>query len=113
MFVNTVANAEYFALAVTPSWENGTVESIEKLRFGKHGMNFRYVYPVPDGSFLLLGTRCMYSKKTGPEKNAVFVDREGNVLRALTFGDGASSPRTGTASSGASLLTIATSRRLP
>ena len=51
-------------------------------------MNFRFLRPVPDGSFLLLGSRCMYSKKNGPEKNAVFIDREGNVLRAFTFGDG-------------------------
>jgi hypothetical protein len=88
MFVNTVANAEYTALAVTPSWESGAVEKVEKLNLGRHVMNFRFLRPVPDGSFLLLGSRCMYSKKNGPEKNAVFTDREGNVLRALTFGDG-------------------------
>ena len=88
MFVNTIANSEYTALAVTPSWENGTVEKVEKLHFGSHAMNFRFLRPVPDGSFLLLGSRCMYSKKNGPENNAVFTDREGNVLRELTFGDG-------------------------
>ena len=88
MFVNTVANSEYTALAVTPSWESGAVEKVERLNLGRHEMNFRFLRPVPDGSFLLLGSRCMYSEKNGPEKNAVFVDREGNVLRELTFGDG-------------------------
>ena len=88
MFVNTVANAEYAALIVTPSWESGAVEKVEKLDFGRHAMNFHFMRPVPDGTFLLLGSRCVYSKKNGPEKNAVFTDRAGNVLRALTFGDG-------------------------
>ena len=88
MFVNTAANAEYAALIVTPSWETGAVEKAERLDFGRHAMNFHFIRPVPDGSFLLLGSRCMYSKKNGPEKNAVFTDRAGNVLRALTFGDG-------------------------
>lgn len=88
MFVNTAANAAYTALAVTPSWESGAVEKVEKIDFGTHAMNFSFLRPVPDGSFLLLGSRCMFSRENGPEKNAVFVDREGNVLRALTFGDG-------------------------
>ena len=88
MFVNTVANAEYTALAVTPSWESGVVEKVERFDLGKHTMNFHFIRPVPDGSFLLLGARCVYSEKNGPEKNAVFTDREGNVLRELTFGDG-------------------------
>ena len=80
MFVNTVANAEYTALALTPSWENGRLEKVERLALGSHTMNFRFFRPVPDGSFLLLGSRCMYSQKNGPERNAVFIDREGNVL---------------------------------
>lgn len=88
MFVNCVANSEYMSLAVTPSWESGAAVKMERIDFGKHVMNFRFLRPVPDGSFLLLGSRCMYSEKNGPEKNAVFTDGEGNVLRALTFGDG-------------------------
>ena len=88
MFVNTEANAKYSALAVTPSWGSGAAENVEKLNFGKHRMNFHFLSPLPDGSFLLLGSRCRYSEKEGPEKNAVFVDRAGHVLRALTFGDG-------------------------
>ncbi len=88
MFVNTAANAAYTALVLTPSWESGAIEKAERIGLGRHGMNFRFLRPVPDGSYLLLGSRCMYSKKSGPEKNAVFVDREGNVLRELTFGDG-------------------------
>ena len=88
MFVNTVANAAYTALVVTPSWESGVVEAVEKIDFGTHPMNFHFLRPVPDGSFLLLGSRCMFSKKNGPEKNAIFTDREGNVLHAFTFGDG-------------------------
>lgn len=88
MFVNTVANAEYTAVVVTPSWESGAVASTERIDFGTHEMNFHFIRPVPDGSFLLLGSRCRYSRKDGPEKNAVFTDREGSVLRTLTFGDG-------------------------
>ena len=88
MFVDTVANAEYTAVAMTPSWESGIIENVERIDFGQHRTNFCFVRPVPDGSFLLLGSRCMYSKKNGPEKNAVFVDKAGNVLRSLTFGDG-------------------------
>ena len=88
MFVNTAAGAVYTALALTPSWQSGAVEKVERFDLGKHTMNFHFLLPVPDGSFLLLGARCMYSKKRGPEKNAVFIDAEGNVLRALTFGDG-------------------------
>ncbi len=88
MFVNTAADATYTALVITPAWESEAVCEAERLDLGKHSMNFRFICPVPDGSLLLLGSRCMYSKKNGPEKNAVFTDREGNVLRELTFGDG-------------------------
>lgn len=88
MFVNTTANAEYTAVVVTPSWESGAMEQAERIDFGKHAMNFRFLRPIPDGSFLLLGARCNYSKENGPEKNAVFIDKAGNVLRELTFGDG-------------------------
>lgn len=88
MFVDTVADAEYTALIVTPSWETGEVQAAERIGLGTHTMNFSFLRPIPDGTFLLLGSRCVYSKKHGPEKNAVFVDREGRVLRELTFGDG-------------------------
>ena len=88
MFINTAADAVYTALVVTPSWESGAVEKAERLDLGRHKMNFHFILPVPDGSLLLLGSRCMYSGENGPEKNAVFTDREGKVLRALTFGDG-------------------------
>ena len=88
MFVNTAADAEYTAVVVAPSWQSGAVEHTERIDLGRHSMNFHFLRPVPDGSFLLLGARCVYSKDNGPEKNAVFVDREGSVLRELTFGDG-------------------------
>ncbi len=57
MFVNTVANAEYKAVVVTPSWESGELKKVERINFGRHVMNFRFLRPVPDGSFLLLGSR--------------------------------------------------------
>ena len=88
MFVNTTADAAYTAMVLTPCWQSGLVEQVERLELGRHRMNFHFLQPVPDGSFLLLGARCLYSKKTGPEQNAVFTDREGKVLRALTMGDG-------------------------
>ena len=88
MFVNTVADAVYTSVVITPSWESGAIEKVEKLDLGRHTMNFRFMLPVPGGSLLLLGSRCMNSEKNGPEKNAVFTDREGKVLRAFTFGDG-------------------------
>ena len=88
MFVDTVADAEYTMIAVTPSWETSAIEKEERISLGKHRMNFHFILPVPDGSFLLLGSRCRNSAKEGPEKNAVFTDREGNVLRSFTFGDG-------------------------
>ncbi len=88
MFMDTVANAEYAAAVVIPSWESGEVIATEMIRLGKHKMNFHFIRPIPDGSYLLLGARCMYAKADGPEKNAVFVDRRGSVLRECTFGDG-------------------------
>ena len=88
MFVNTAANAVYKALVVTPSWKSGVVEQVETFHLGAHRMNFHFIRPVPDGSFLLLGARCVYSERSGPEKNAIFSDKDGNVLRAFTFGDG-------------------------
>ena len=88
MFVNTEANAEYTGLILTPSWESGALEQVERIEFGRHRMNFRFLRPIPDGSFLLLGSRCLYSKKEGPEKNAVFLDRNGKVLREFCYGDG-------------------------
>ena len=87
MFVDTKADAGYTAVVLHPSWENGTAERPERIDLGRHGMNFHFLLPVPDGSFLLLGARCAYTK-AGPEKNAVFTDRNGNVLRKMTFGDG-------------------------
>ena len=88
MFVDTIADAEYTAIVVAPSWDSGIVVEVERFDFGRHKANFSFIRPYPDGSFLLLGSRCMYSKENGPEKNAVFVDGAGNVLRSFTFGDG-------------------------
>ena len=34
MFVNTVANAEYTALVVTPSWDSGELKKVERINFG-------------------------------------------------------------------------------
>ena len=49
MFVNTVANAEYTALVVSPSWESGELKKVERINLGRHVMNFRFLRPVPDG----------------------------------------------------------------
>ena len=47
MFVNTVADAVYTSVVITPSWESGAIEKVEKLDLGRHTMNFRFMLPVP------------------------------------------------------------------
>lgn len=45
------------------------------------------VQPLPQGRFLVVGARCAW-RATGPEKNALVIGSDGEILRSGTFGDG-------------------------
>lgn len=87
MFVNTKANAKYSVIRLSVDWEMGEVVHHELLELGHHSMNFHFIQPIGE-HILLLGARCMYYEKPGPEKNAVIADEMGNVVKKFCLGDG-------------------------
>lgn len=87
MFVDTQANTKYAVIRLSVDWETGEVVHHELLELGTHSMNFHFIQPIGD-NILLLGSRCMYYEKFGPEKNAVIVDIMGNVVNKFCLGDG-------------------------
>jgi hypothetical protein len=49
---------------------------------------FPHVDRFPDGSFLLVGSRCRWTEAAGPEANAIVVDSDGSIARLGCLGDG-------------------------
>jgi hypothetical protein len=49
---------------------------------------FPHIDRFPDGSLLLVGSRCRWTEEAGPEPNAVVVDSDGSVVRVGCLGDG-------------------------
>ena len=49
---------------------------------------FPHVDRFPDGSFLLVGARCLWTEEAGPEANAIVVDSDGRIVRVGCLGDG-------------------------
>lgn len=87
MFVDTQANADYKVICLHVDWTDGTIVREELFHLGVHEMNFHFVQPIGE-NILLLGARChMYSDGVA-QKNAVIVDKAGQVLGTYCFGDG-------------------------
>lgn len=87
MFVNTEANSVYSAIILEVDWYESKITGQTFVNLGQHKMNFHMIQPVGE-NILLLGARCRYHGENGPEKNAVIVDLQGNIVREFCFGDG-------------------------
>lgn len=86
MFVDTQANTGYHVIALNVNWHTGELLSEECCHLGIHVMNFHFVQPLGD-AILLLGSRARYQEPE-PEKNAVIVSKNGEVIREMCLGDG-------------------------
>jgi len=87
MFINTVADSEYNAIILDVDWLEGKVTGHTLVNLGYHKMNFHMIQPIQD-NILLLGARCRYNEEHGPEKNALIVDLQGNIIKEFCLGDG-------------------------
>lgn len=87
MFVNTEANSVYSAIILDVDWYEARVTGQTFVNLGQHKMNFHMLQPIGE-NILLLGARCRYHGANGPEKNAVIVDLQGNIVNEFCFGDG-------------------------
>lgn len=87
MFVNPVAQADYFVLELSVDWESGRLINLNYYELGEHTPNFHYIQPIKD-KLLLLGARSYYHSNSGGEKNAFIMDRTGEVYSRFCFGDG-------------------------
>lgn len=81
-FPRTRADATPVALAAYP--DGTTPTGVVRTSIS---VTFPLVQPLPDGAYLLVGSRCEW-RPDGPEKNAVIVGADGEVVRRGTLGDG-------------------------
>lgn len=87
MFVNTQADTDYSLLRLTVDWGNRGILHHELVPLGHHKMNFHFALPMINDEILLLGSRCMFLS-SGPENNAVVINKQGEVVREFCLGDG-------------------------
>lgn len=87
MFVDTEADTDYSLIELMVDWETGEMLYHELILLGHHKMNFHFALPMVNDEILLLGARCMFYA-SGPENNAVVVDKQGKVVREFCLGDG-------------------------
>ena len=92
MFVPTRSDSGYSVIVLEADWENGLITGEQYHALGTHEMNYHFVQPYGDG-FLLVGARCGYSRKHGPELNAAVTDKQGGIVRRFCLGDGISDCR--------------------
>lgn len=87
MFVDTEADTDYSLLRLLVDWENGEMLHHELVFLGHHKMNFHFALPMINDEILLLGARCMFYN-SGPENNAVVLNKQSEVVREFCLGDG-------------------------
>lgn len=87
MFVDTTANAYYYAFKIIMDWRRQEQVHVSFYNFGQLKFNYHYIRPIGD-YFLLLGARCRYYNENNTEQNALIIDENGNVIREMCLGDG-------------------------
>ncbi|MCH5194871.1 MAG: hypothetical protein J1F11_12990 [Oscillospiraceae bacterium] len=81
------AAEEYSVIEIYADWESGAIIDSAFYKLGKHEHEFRYIQPIGD-KLLLLGARSYYLGNLEGEKNAVIIDKHGEVSDRFCFGDG-------------------------
>lgn len=87
MFVDTTANANYYAFRIIMDWYKQTYVTLSFYDLGQRKFNYHFIRPLGD-YFLLLGARCIYYNENNIEQNALILDENNNVIREMCLGDG-------------------------
>ncbi|MDE5769969.1 MAG: hypothetical protein K2H82_11350, partial [Oscillospiraceae bacterium] len=86
---NSKHKIHYSVLELEIDWDSGMLLQEKFYSLGKFSMQFQFVQPLQD-KLLLVSSASHYSSKTGGQKNAVLLDRTGNLYHRFCLGDGIS-----------------------
>ena len=81
------AAEDYSVIEIYVDWESGAIIDSAFYQLGKHEHELRYIQPIGD-KLLLLGARSYYLGNREGEKNALIIDKQGEVSDRFCFGDG-------------------------
>lgn len=80
-------NTSYKILALVIDWENEELVSENVIEIGQLVPAFYFFQPIGD-NYLIVGARAYLYKDGSFDKNAVIIDKDGNVLKEMCLGDG-------------------------
>ncbi|MDE6004849.1 MAG: hypothetical protein K2G88_05635, partial [Oscillospiraceae bacterium] len=76
----------YSVLELEIDWDSGMLLQEKFYSLGKFSMQFQLIQPLHD-KLLLVSSASLYSSKTGGQKNAILLDRMGNIYHRFCLGD--------------------------
>ena len=79
----------YSVLELEIDWDSGMLLREDFHSLGRFNMQFQFIQPLHD-KLLLVSSASHYSSRTGGQKNAVLLDRTGNLYHRFCLGDGIS-----------------------
>ena len=83
----TSNKSAYSTLILTLDWNRSELTESKCISLGIYNKDFSKIQPI-NNKILLVDVRCKYNKIFGPEKNAVIVDLNGNIIKRYCIGDG-------------------------
>ncbi len=86
MFSDNKAKTTYKGICIKLDWEKTVVEDVQCYDLGRREFNYHFFRPFKEG-FLLLGARCE-KEEDNAENNALFIRRDGHVIKEFCLGDG-------------------------
>ncbi|MDE5884348.1 MAG: hypothetical protein K2H29_04635 [Oscillospiraceae bacterium] len=86
---NSKHKIHYSVLELEIDWDSGMLLQEKFYSLGKFSMQFQFVQPLQD-KLLLVSSTSHYSFQAGEQKNAVLLDRMGNLYHRFCLGDGIS-----------------------
>ncbi|SHO52524.1 hypothetical protein [Anaerocolumna xylanovorans] len=87
MFVPTKSNTDYKCIIVAADWENNELLGSELYNLGVQETNIHFIQPIGN-EILLLGARAYHYRDGRTDKNAIIVDKYGNIIKKFCLGDG-------------------------
>lgn len=87
MFVSTIANTQYIAIAIVFDWSANCVCNTNFCDFGILEFNYHFIRPLKN-HIMLIGARCEYHNQDNIDQNVLILDEKGAKVKKLCFGDG-------------------------
>lgn len=78
---------EYAVISADVDWDKDMISCEEFAKLGKYDLKFNLVQPIGE-NILLLGSRAKKYANGDTDKNAVIIDKNGEFVREMCFGDG-------------------------